>query len=451
MLSSRRLLKVLATSFVLVFLAPAQLVADRCELGVEPAATLLLPYFEVDPNDPAGATTLVSVSNAASAPALANVTFWTDWGVPSFNFPIFLTGYDVVTMNIGLILRDGFLPITADQASDPNDDVSPQGRDGWDGSFEGCNDYFPFAPPGSNPIIPPPLLDRLNRVHSGQADDSGSEPNQCSGQDHGDGLLRGYVTIDSVNRCDFIYPTEEGYFADGGTGVANNNNQLFGDFYLIDPARGYAQGDSLVHIQAFDGVGEAGDESAAWQNGDVTFYSRYVGYSAVDNREPLPSVFGVRYLGELGGGGGTDLIVWRDTYTPDASPIECGSQPDWWPLIEADALDFDEQEDSLRGCSYWFQTTLPEKLTPPPLPQDFACFQLASQRVGIAGENGGEVLLGYHDAGWLRLDFRQRFDSPIGQAWVVAMLSSDSQYSIGLPAAALHSSCNDQLPTHPFD
>jgi hypothetical protein len=35
-----------------------------------PAATLLLPYFEVDLDNPAGVTTLFSINNASAAPAL---------------------------------------------------------------------------------------------------------------------------------------------------------------------------------------------------------------------------------------------------------------------------------------------------------------------------------------------------------------------------------------------
>ena len=47
-------------------------------IDVVPAATLLLPYFEVDLANPDGVTTLFSVNNASAAPQLAHVTFWTD-------------------------------------------------------------------------------------------------------------------------------------------------------------------------------------------------------------------------------------------------------------------------------------------------------------------------------------------------------------------------------------
>ncbi|MBP9144591.1 MAG: hypothetical protein KBI44_08920, partial [Thermoanaerobaculia bacterium] len=38
-----------------------------------PAATLLLPYFEVDLADPSGVTTLMSINNASATAVLAHV------------------------------------------------------------------------------------------------------------------------------------------------------------------------------------------------------------------------------------------------------------------------------------------------------------------------------------------------------------------------------------------
>ena len=67
---------------VLALLASAAPVfADACSLENLPAATLLLPYFEVDLDNPAGLTTLFSINNASATAALANVVVWTDLGV----------------------------------------------------------------------------------------------------------------------------------------------------------------------------------------------------------------------------------------------------------------------------------------------------------------------------------------------------------------------------------
>ena len=71
--------------------------ADSCDIGVTPAATLLLPYFEVDTAaaQGTGATTLFTITNTSRYPQIAHVTVWTDWSFPVLDFNIFLTGYDV--------------------------------------------------------------------------------------------------------------------------------------------------------------------------------------------------------------------------------------------------------------------------------------------------------------------------------------------------------------------
>lgn len=74
--------------------------ANTCSIDVVPAATLLVPYFEVDLTSASGVTTLVSIHNASAAPAVALVTLWTDWGWPSYHFHVFLTGYDVTQLNL---------------------------------------------------------------------------------------------------------------------------------------------------------------------------------------------------------------------------------------------------------------------------------------------------------------------------------------------------------------
>src|SRR5258706_11253705 len=75
---------------------------DSCDIAVLPAATLLLPYFEVETAaaQGAGTTTLFTITNTSRYPQIAHVTVWTDWAFPVFNFNIFLTGYDVQGINL---------------------------------------------------------------------------------------------------------------------------------------------------------------------------------------------------------------------------------------------------------------------------------------------------------------------------------------------------------------
>src|SRR5688572_19756977 len=124
--SSRRVVlmsKKIAICLALVSLLAlgGQAVAEIGTIDDVPAATLLLPYFEVDLNSTNGVTTLFSINNASAAAALAHVTVWTDLSVPVLDFDVYLTGYDVQTINMRDILN-GILPKTADDNSDPDAD-----------------------------------------------------------------------------------------------------------------------------------------------------------------------------------------------------------------------------------------------------------------------------------------------------------------------------------------
>ncbi|HYU24827.1 MAG TPA: hypothetical protein VEO74_06465 [Thermoanaerobaculia bacterium] len=76
--------------------------ADDCDIVLQPAATLLLPYFEVDfkAQQQAATQTLFTIQNTSHLPQIAHVTVWTDWGFPALNSPVFLTGYDVQGINL---------------------------------------------------------------------------------------------------------------------------------------------------------------------------------------------------------------------------------------------------------------------------------------------------------------------------------------------------------------
>src|SRR5438128_12044282 len=76
---------------------------DTCDIASSaPAATLLLPYFEVDFKSPqtTARTTLFTIVNTTDLPQIAHVVVWTDWSFPALDFNIFLTGYDVQGINM---------------------------------------------------------------------------------------------------------------------------------------------------------------------------------------------------------------------------------------------------------------------------------------------------------------------------------------------------------------
>jgi hypothetical protein len=108
------------SALVLLLLASSALAGttnndDSCDIAWQPAATLLLPYFEVDFNSAPqrAAQTLFTIQNVSSMPQIANVTLWTDLGYPAWSFPVFLTGYDVQPFNLYDLFANGVVVSTS--------------------------------------------------------------------------------------------------------------------------------------------------------------------------------------------------------------------------------------------------------------------------------------------------------------------------------------------------
>src|SRR5258708_2784410 len=131
-----------------------------------PAATLLFPYFEVDLNNPNGLSTLISINNASATAVLAHVVIWSDLSVHALDFMVYLTGYDVQTINLRDIIVNGNLPITASAGQDPNDTISPKGPKSQDINFASCTGVLPY-PPG---VLVPTYTQHLQAVLTGKAD-----------------------------------------------------------------------------------------------------------------------------------------------------------------------------------------------------------------------------------------------------------------------------------------
>lgn len=74
---------------LLLCAAPLAAQSGTCDIATTPAATLLLPYFEVDVGHaPPARTTVVSIVNVSPRPAIARVTLWTDFGDPLLAFNV---------------------------------------------------------------------------------------------------------------------------------------------------------------------------------------------------------------------------------------------------------------------------------------------------------------------------------------------------------------------------
>jgi len=425
----------------LLFLGAGSAKAELCSTDVVPAATLLLPYFEVDLVNQDCVNTLFSVNNAREDATLAHVTLWTDWSQPTVDFDIFLTGYDVVTIN----LRDVFLgniPITADEQSDPGDTISPHGgvfgnHPTWDGSFvddPNCINFFPFF---QNPMITGFRLDLLQNGHTGQPVQF--QGGLCVGQDHGDGFARGYITIDDARRCGLEDPTMDVYFG-GADPVATNDNQLWGDFFIIDPPNNFAIGEPLVHIEA---------DATLTSDTGYTFYGRYTSPTGADQREPLGTSWALRFLDGGAFSGGTDLIVWRDSTTDNQGGFACGVGPDWLPLNETEVVAFDEEENAVELCYQGSGGVI----SPPDPGEDPTCFPLETQRVKV----GQGDLTPLFNFGWMAINLNINdvgvsgdvdfgANGEIAQSYVIAHHSASGRFAVGLSAVELSSACDDVNP-----
>ena len=419
-----------------------QALAVICTIDDVPAATLLLPYFEVDLGNANGLTTLFSVNNASATAVLAHVVIWSDLSVPVLDFNIYLTGYDVQTINLRDILVSGVLPRTASAGQDPGDTISPKGNFSQDINFASCSGQLP------PPTLPADFISHLQLSLTGQA--SPILGNRCAGRNLGDNVARGYVTVDTVNNCTLRFPGDPGYFAPGGTGDATNQNVLWGDYFYVNTGENFAQGETLVHVEASPGTGTstfntypAPGSPETTVSGQYTFYGRYdiPAWNAADNREPLSTNFAVRYINGGAFTGGTSLLVWRDSkvnQTPFTCPALAGSRPPWFPLGQEGIVIFDEQEHPN------VPTTTPVSPQPPTL--GLIPFPAEAQRTRV----GGTALPVPFSFGWLYLNLNTTVtaagnnppeDPAAAQAWVTAVMDAQGRFSVGFDAIQLDSAC----------
>jgi hypothetical protein len=390
-----------------------------------PAATLLLPYFEVDLDNAAGITTLFSVNNASAAAQLAHVTVWSTWSIPVLDFDVYLTGYDVQSFNLRDILVDGILPQTGSGTTTAaNDPGSPLGSYSFpDVIFPNCNTTTapPIPPVYTIPAISTTFRSHLRALLTGrQSPVNGT----CAGTNYGDNIARGYITVDDSNSCSQLFPSDVGYFVNGGLGIADNDNVLWGDYFYVNPGENFAQGETLVHIEA--------DATVFSTPGEYTFYGRYVLGTAADNREPTATTFAARYLSGGGFTGGTSLIVWRDSkFTPGAT---CAAGPNYGELFEQQIVVFDEFENPL--------TVVSGGPSGEPTPGAQCTFCDEAQRVDV----GGDGITTNADFGWvyMNLNHATTRDATLGagyiniaQAWVTAVMDAEGRFSVGFDAIQL--------------
>jgi hypothetical protein len=372
-----------------------------------PAATLMLPYFEVDLDNAEGINTLFSINNSAAEAVLTKVVVWSDQSIPVLNFNVYLTGYDVQTISMRDLLVLGNVPRTASVGQDQVDTISPQGPLSQDINFASCT-QLPLA----NPAISSSFRAHLQAWLTGN---ESPETHNCAGSKHpvGPRIARGYVTIDTVNACNIFFPgdwTTYGPFL-------TDQNVLWGDWFMVNPGQNFAQGDMLVHIESCP---------SCFVPGDHTFYGRYNAGVADDDREPLPTTWASRYLNGGPINGGTSLLIWREGNASSAA-YSCALQgpPSWYPLGVKQVLIFNEHEEPVTEAS-----SIPNE----------------AQRVSVADD-----LLSPFDFGWVYLNLQHSeliagYADDAAQSWVITVMDAAGRFSVGYDVLQLDNANDPATP-----
>ena len=377
-----------------------------------PAATLLLPYFAVDTaGGGLGQNTLFAIKNASATAILAHVTVWSDQSVPVLDFDVYLTGYDVQTISLYDVLVLGNLPVTASAGQDPGDKISPKGPVSQDINFASCSSL-----PYTNPAISASFRAHLQAWLQGKPSPS---TGNCAGSKHSDGILRGYVTVDTVNACNLFFPSDSAFY----TPFLTFQNVLWGDYIYINADQNFADGDTLPGLEACP----VGTPLATCFPLGHTFYGRYNGATMVDRREALPTTMAGDYMNGGAFSGGTDFIIWREANAA-ASGYSCNlsGPPSWYPLGSTQIGLFDEQE---------------HPVTTQPCPSgDPTCTTTILIPNEAQKTNVGTDLLAPFSAGWAYLNLQHSglvYPDNFAQMWLEVRMEANGRFSVGLNGVAL--------------
>ena len=405
---------------------------DSCDIAHLPAATLLLPYFEVDFQSPAqtAKTTIFTVQNVTNTPQIARVTLWTDWAFPAVTFNLFLTGYDVRPINLYDVFAHGSI---ASQTAPP-------------GERSLANDANPHFLPsaasscaGNPSVIPATTLADLQIAFTGGKTTSFCNSSQVGGVHFN--AATGYATIDLVATCGVTSPADRAFYDE-----ILFDNVLSGDYEIVNPNKAtgnYAGGNPLVHIRAIPEGGNAGESRAT--NLPYTFYDRFTGslrQRTFDRRQPLPSAFAARFIEGGTGAFNTELRMWREGLTN-----ACGKYQDNATMTYGDVVRFDEHENPTVLVRRCFEICNPPTLPVlSSVPTSASLFFPAPYPSGDVGgwmylnlDNGGSTAYTAARDGFART-------SSIGprgsQGWVVTSMVAEGRYAVGTDALALGNGCS---------
>jgi hypothetical protein len=438
---------------------------DSCDITLAPAATLLLPLFDVAIPDPYEKT-IFTVTNVTAVPQIAHVTIWTDWSFPILSFNVFLTGYDVQAIDLADVLIRGIIaPPGGTSATDRG--ITPNPSSGVPGAVPDtyisnpniARDAIAFG--GACSTMKPIPQDLLNAVQTALTTGLYQGANGCGstrvGGTHSN--ARGSITIDVVNTCTTKYPDDPQYLLK----ELLFDNALIGDYQDIhsDATVGnLAQGNPMVHIRAIPEGGSAGSHYGS--NLPYTFYDRFTislpgqRQRTFDRRQPLPSVFAARWIEGGTAGLNSSYKIWREGVVAGTQDCSKVSRNRAMPTGYLQTIRFDERENSFGITGFVGCTCRPE---PPVLP---AAARVSSMDLSVFPGNGSSVDV----SGWMYMNLNNGgaqgysangrtgslttpFAPPASetmirpsQNWVIVSMSAMGRYSVDFDAAMLGNGCS---------
>ena len=324
--------------------------ANVCAFDPVPAATILFPFVTMDYDG--DQKTIFSLTNVSAEDQILHVTVWTDFSSAILDFNILLTGYDLISMDISTIFKDGYLPVTKheghntppltpelEEGVEPNGPVSagntlngfwvdpgmdfPQPTNSLGDRCDANNSSYPGLyedpiPGGFLALFKSYLQvsQTANREHSNDPD--------CTSP-YGDPqfvpapepfwIMRDetyptwmYITADVVWSCNKLFPDSPTYFQD----QAQTDNVLIGDAMWVSQSEALSETSNAVMIEATEYL-----DQVATINPDsgypISFYHRYAvsNDDISDYREPLPTAWAFRYLGAGDPTVNTGIRTWK--------------------------------------------------------------------------------------------------------------------------------------------
>src|SRR5450432_93796 len=281
--------------------------AITCTVDQRPAATLLVPWFQVTFNPdgsplttgPNALDTYVTIGNASAAPMIAHGSVYNDRSELASDFNVALTGFDVQSLQMSQILS-GRLPSTPVTFSHVPATSDVCQRNSAAPVYPNPGGYLrvrPLTPGDSATSADSTVATALYQTPSAFAVGSGFQldtldsldetldSRACLGgpDDAFTGLIHGYITIDHANYCNLSDPTDPNYYAFDAIGMENN---LFGEILYTSGTGLTTYAGSTVNIEAdrsfslptgVDPNGYVGGGQVTQTNGvrTRTFYARY--------------------------------------------------------------------------------------------------------------------------------------------------------------------------------